>query len=212
MSGQKRDSNEAGTAINPQIVCQESSFAFHTLSILLHQANDPNVFPSIHISLSFIWCLALHPPAMQQLEQYIPWMRITHYLNSLVYPDTIISVIGQSSFPLLSNGSIKHLPEDFLIRGQLWSQLYHPDDFFDNAPPEHDRSIIETQYTVTLRRYRCLWLGGRIATVSKRMFKFIYPARAEALIYPKTQFRRWIEFRCRQFSPTRLAEQLEMGG
>ncbi|KAJ5461038.1 uncharacterized protein N7458_002590 [Penicillium daleae] len=166
MSGQKRCSIEAGTAINPQIAYQESSLAFHTLSVLLDQVDNPTVFPSIHISLSFVWCLALHPPAMQQLERYIPWMRITHYLNSLVKPDTVISIFGRSSFPL-TDGSIKYLPEDFLIRGQSWSQLYHPDDFFNDAPPEHDRRIIENQYTATLRLYRCLWLGGRIATVIK---------------------------------------------
>jgi hypothetical protein len=180
MSGQKRCSIEAGTAINPQIAYQESSLAFNTLSVLLDQVDNPTVFPSIHISLSFIRCLALHPPAMQQLERYIPWMRITHYLNSLVKPDTVISIFGRSSFPL-NDGSIKHLPEDFLIRGQSWSQLYHPDDFFNDAPPEHDRRIIENQYTATLRLYRCLWLGGRIATVSKRIVSFPRTSRSADL-------------------------------
>jgi hypothetical protein len=180
MSGQKRCSSEAGTAINPQIAYQESSLAFNTLSVLLDQVDNPTVFPSIHISLSFIRCLALHPPAMQQLERYIPWMRITHYLNSLVKPDTVISIFGRSSFPL-NDGSIKHLPEDFLIRGQSWSQLYHPDDFFNDAPPEHDRRIIENQYTATLRLYRCLWLGGRIATVSKRIVSFPRTSRSADL-------------------------------
>lgn len=168
MSGQKRVSNDdAGTLIQSQIAYRGSSLAFHTLSVFLHQRHDPKIFPGVHISLSFIWCLALHPSPMQQLESYIPWIEITSYLNSLFGPDIIASKIEQAAFPLLGDRSIQQLPEDFLIRGQSWSQLYYPDGFFEETPPESDRPMIEKQSAAILRRHRCIWLGVRIATVCR---------------------------------------------
>lgn len=142
MSGQMCDPREAGTLVQSQshLAYQGSSLAFRTLSVLLHQTDDPgtfpdpNTFPSVHISMSFIWCLALHPSAMQQLERHIPWIKITRYLSSLIHSDIITSKIEQAIFPLLSDGSIQQLPEDFLIRGQSWGQLCYPDGFFEDTP------------------------------------------------------------------------------
>lgn len=161
-------SSELVTAdrISTQMAFQGSSLAFHTLAVLLDQMGDPNVYPSIHTSLAFIWCLTLHPPAMQQLEQMIPWPAITQFLNTLFRPDTIVAKIEQASFPLLADGTTQQLPEDFLIRGQAWSQLYYPEKFFEDAPSEDERPIIEDPSTAIPRRHRCLWLGARIATVS----------------------------------------------
>ncbi|OQD73360.1 hypothetical protein PENDEC_c015G02968 [Penicillium decumbens] len=151
--------------ISTQMAFQGSCLSFHTLSVLLDQMSDPNIYPSVHTSLAFIWCLALHPPAMQQLEQMIPWLAITRFLNTLFLPDTIIPKIESASFPLLDDVATQQLSEDFLIRGQAWSQLYYPEKFFEGAPSEDERPFIEHPSTVVPRRHRCLWLGVRIATV-----------------------------------------------
>lgn len=58
-----------------------------------------------------------------------------------------------------------HLPEDFLIRGQVWSELYYPEGFFAGGPLEHDRSFIDSQLLGLVRQHRCLWLGVRLSTV-----------------------------------------------
>ncbi|KAJ5665566.1 DNA/RNA-binding domain E.t1.c1-type [Penicillium maclennaniae] len=154
--------------ISTQMALQGSCLAFHTLTVLLDQIGDSNIHPSVHTSLAFIWCLALHPPAMQQLEQMIPWLAIAKFLNTLFRPDTIVAKIENASFPLFDDGIIQQLPEDFLIRGQAWSQLYYPEKFFENAPSEDERPIIEDPSAAIPRRHRCLWLGTKIATVSQR--------------------------------------------
>lgn len=159
------ESVEFSSKISSKMTFQGSSLAFHTLTIFLDQMGDPNIYPSVHTSLAFIWCLALHPPAMQKLEQLIPWLGITRFLNTLFRHDTIISKIEDDSFPLPDDGTPQQLPEDFLIRGQAWSQLYYPEKFFEGAPSEDDRPIIEEPSAVIHRRHRCLWLGARIATV-----------------------------------------------
>ncbi|KAJ6164560.1 DNA/RNA-binding domain E.t1.c1-type [Penicillium chermesinum] len=70
--------------IPSQIAAQGSALTFQTLSIFLDQVQDPNSYPGIHVGLAFIWCLALHPTAMQQLEKMIPWAKIAHFLNILL--------------------------------------------------------------------------------------------------------------------------------
>lgn len=145
---------------------QGSRLAFRTLSIVLEQMGDYNVYPSAHISLAFIWCLALHPPAMQQVEQLIPWLVLTKFLNTLFQIDTDFHMIESEAFPLPQYGVTQQLSEDFLIRGQAWSRLYYPERFFEGAPSEDDRPMIEKQTAIILRNHRCLWLGARIATVS----------------------------------------------
>ncbi|KAF3396516.1 hypothetical protein F1880_006881 [Penicillium rolfsii] len=166
----------------PPMAFHGSTLAFHTLSILLDQLSDPSIYPSVHISLSFIWSLALHPLAMQPVDAFIPWISIVRFLNTLI--DSFLNALIESgldsdndinnefnkiearTFPL-ENKSTRYLPEDFLIRGQSWSQLYYPDQFFDGAPSEDDRPVIEPAFTAIPRMRRCLWLGMQIATVCR---------------------------------------------
>ncbi|GLI74867.1 hypothetical protein PoHVEF18_003116 [Penicillium ochrochloron] len=162
----------------PPVAFHGSTLAFHTLSILLDQLGDPNIYPSVHISLSFIWSLALHPLAMQPVDAFIPWVSIGRFLNTLidsfikaliesdVGPDSKFNEIEDRNFPL-QDMPTRHLPEDFLIRGQSWSQLYYPDKFFEGAPSEDDRPVIEPDTTPIPRMQRCLWLGVQIATVCR---------------------------------------------
>lgn len=166
--------NQAANHNNPhlssQIAFQGSSLAFHTLSVFLNQMGDPTIYPSVHTSLAFIWCLALRPTAMQQLESLIPWPGIAKFLNTLVTPEIEVSTIEGASFPLPENTEQQQLPEDFLIRGQAWSHLYYAPDFFEGAPSEDERPLVEAQNVTTPRKHRCLLLGVRLATVCPHSF------------------------------------------
>lgn len=147
------------------IASQGSALAFHTLSVLLDHLGDPSMYPSVHISLAFIWGLALHPHAMQKVDKFIPWANIARFLNTLIDSDIPIEDDG---FPS-DDGVTRQLPEDFLIRGQLWSQLYFPDEFFDGAPEGID---IEQPFAVISRKQRCLWIGVQIARVCSNFLWF----------------------------------------
>ncbi|CAG8887465.1 unnamed protein product [Penicillium egyptiacum] len=151
--------------LSSQLLFRASSLAFHTLIVMLGQVGNPNMYPSVHISIAFVWCLTLNPAAIQRLEPLVPWSLLATYLNTLFDPDTIISKIEDESFPLLDDPTTQQLPEDFLIRGQAWSRVYYPERFFEGAPTEDDRPSIEGHSTEIARRHRCLWLGVRIATV-----------------------------------------------
>lgn len=142
-----------------------ASFASHTLGVVLDHLDDPIIYPTVHVFLAFILCLSLHPSAMREVETLMPWAKLVTFLNSLLGPHIDISKIESESFPRVSDTIPPQLFEDYLIRGQVWSQLYYPEDFFDDASTEDELPSIKEPSVVMSRRYRCLWLGFRIAKV-----------------------------------------------
>ncbi|KAJ5461631.1 DNA/RNA-binding domainE.t1.c1-type [Penicillium daleae] len=153
----------------PRMALQGSALTFHSISVLLDYIDDPSIYPT------------LHPNVMQQVEKFIPWTSIARFLNALIGPDINFDKTEDKAF-LQYDGAARYLPEDFLIRGQSWSQLYFPDDFFKDAPSEDERPVIEQPFIAIPRKHRCLWLGVRIAT-----------------------FDRWITYINRRFSITQRA-------
>ncbi|KAJ5948845.1 DNA/RNA-binding domain E.t1.c1-type [Penicillium verhagenii] len=162
-------SNSTSDSVSP-ITSRASFLTFHTLALFLEQIGFKEIYPAIHTSLAFIWCLSLKPIAMQQLETIIPWLAIAKFLNTLLQQETNFDKIENEAFPVgFKEAKLKQLSEDFLIRGQLWSQLYYPEDFFENAPSVDNRPVIEEEATMIPRQHRCLWLGVRLATFNRWM-------------------------------------------
>lgn len=89
-----------------QLLFRASSLTFYILIVMLGQVGDVNMYPSVHISMAFVWCLMLNLAAIQRLEPLVPWSLLVTYLNSLFDPDTIISKIEDESFPLLDDSTI----------------------------------------------------------------------------------------------------------
>ncbi|KAH1340161.1 hypothetical protein KXV68_005220 [Aspergillus fumigatus] len=107
-----------------QVLSFASHLAFSTLRIILGRIGDENVLPSVHLSFAFLWSMALVPTSMTYIEADVPWVQIASFLNTLVQPDMDMSKAEDEQFPSDETGSSRQLPEDFLIRGQAWSQLY----------------------------------------------------------------------------------------
>ncbi|KAF4252639.1 hypothetical protein KXW28_009502 [Aspergillus fumigatus] len=107
-----------------QVLSFASHLAFSTLRIILGRIGDENVLPSVHLSFAFLWSMALVPTSMTYIEADVPWVQIASFLNTLVQPDMDMSKVEDEQFPSDETGSSRQLPEDFLIRGQAWSQLY----------------------------------------------------------------------------------------
>jgi hypothetical protein len=153
-------SEETNFTESAQILSYASHLAFSTLAIILERLGDKNVLPHVHISLSFLWCLALNPKSMIYVEAEVPWARVAVFLNTLIRHDTDIVKIEGGEFPYFETGTAQQLPEDFLIRGQSWSQLYYPENFFRDTSDDETRSI-ELPSVIVPRTHRCLWLGVR---------------------------------------------------
>ncbi|QKX61675.1 uncharacterized protein TRUGW13939_08828 [Talaromyces rugulosus] len=147
-----------------QTVSFASHLTFITLDAILQRMGDRKVLPSAHLSLAFLWCTALVPKSMEFIQADVPWKRIATFLNSLIKPETDMTKISSEEFPVHETGSARQLPEDFLIRGLAWSQLYYPVDFF-NETADYEERYIELPSAIVPRTRRCLWLGLQIAKV-----------------------------------------------
>ncbi|KAG2416116.1 hypothetical protein HFD88_007308 [Aspergillus terreus] len=163
-----------------RFVYYASFLAFETMSVFLDQIGDQHIFPALHVSLSFIWCLSGTPTGMKYAEAVVPWRKLVICLNTMIRPwvDTIF--VERTEYPHFQD--CQWTPEDNCIRGQIWSQTYYPPHYFDNAPSEDDGRNIERPSLLVSRIYKCLWLGARLAKFNRW---FIYnPMEREFSVTP----------------------------
>ncbi|KAB8236043.1 uncharacterized protein BDW43DRAFT_18599 [Aspergillus alliaceus] len=178
-----------------------SCLAFETFSVLLEYIGNMNLFPALHVSLAFLWCLSSSATSMKSVEAVVPWSRIVIFLNTIIQQsflqrmvqgwsitldDMDFNLIEGAEFPF--SDETRWIPEDFLIRGQIWSQNYYPRSFFEKCPTDEDGRNVERESLSISRIYRCLWLGVRLA-----------------------KFNRWIVYDSvsREFTATPFARELE---
>ncbi|KAK2761160.1 hypothetical protein FQN54_001681 [Arachnomyces sp. PD_36] len=161
-----------------------SRFAFYTLGSVIQRTGDKNIIPYVHVSLAFLWSLALVPESMRYIESDVPWAAIERFLNTLARQGTSELRIQDEGFP--RSGTI--LPEDYLTRGQIWAEFYYPEKFFDDSSLDIDERPLELPSIAVPRAERCLWLGARLSS-----------------------FKRWLTYNPENklFSTTKFALQLE---
>lgn len=147
---------------------------FQTLSSVLLHTHNIHIAPYVHLSLAFIWSLALVPDSMAYVEGEIPWGKIASYLNTLLRGLISESNLESANFPISEDKDIQQFPEDFEIRGQIWSQLTYPPDFFKGARVDDER-VWELPSIGHARTERCIWYGYRLASVRfPCLFAFIH--------------------------------------
>ncbi|KAF2743025.1 hypothetical protein M011DRAFT_411394 [Sporormia fimetaria CBS 119925] len=137
-----------------------------TFSYALRRAGDKNVLPHVHVLLSFIHALA-SIPNVSRLVDHAPWQEIASFLNTLSKSERAEQLLPGPLFPSVQSDDLP-LPEDYLIRGQLWSQWYFPDDWFSREHDEEDR-YLEPASTIKSRADRVLRLGYHITKLTHWM-------------------------------------------
>jgi hypothetical protein len=110
-------SEETAFTESAQILSYASHLAFSTLAIILEQLGDKNVLPHVHISLSFLWCLALNPKSMIYVEAEVPWARAAAFLNTLIRHDT--DIVGTYHFFVVRNVPLSCESEDSIFGTRL---------------------------------------------------------------------------------------------
>ena len=157
-------SSSPGSSI--EAVALASKIAFSTLSICLTRLEDPNIHPLVHVYLVFLWTLVTVEQAMRCIEAYVPWNGICVFLTSLSTSSRAENPSLRSrDFPEPEEGPGRPLPEDYVLRGQLYSQWYFPEAWFADAIIDDDEHSLEAPSTAKPRADRLFWLGRRIASV-----------------------------------------------
>jgi hypothetical protein len=151
-----------------------------TFSLVLRRIGDKNVLPHVHIMLAFLVTLS-SSTYVSDLMADAPWAELVAFLNTLVKTDNQIhkqtqaqntsqaqnidTLFSTSVFP--DNGERSDelpLPEDHLVRGQIWAHDYFPKKWFEREHDEEER-YLELASTVKSRMERVLRLGQRLASV-----------------------------------------------
>ena len=149
-----------------QAVTLAAKLAFSTLRVSLRRLEDPNVYPLVHVYLVFLRTLVTVEEAMQCIESYVPWIEICPFLNSLTTPSRAVDwSLFSNDFPEPEEEPGRPLPEDYIMRGQLYSQDYFPEDWFAKAMIDDDERSLELPSMVEPRGDRLFWLGHGIASV-----------------------------------------------
>ena len=139
-----------------------SCLTFTMLSIAMRRIDDKNVLPFVHISFVFLWSLTSIKQAINIIEQDVPWNEVCSFLNALSLSDAVELKCFTDEY-LKSNHEV--LPEDFVMRGQIYSQWYFSEAWFDDEATDEDERLLELPSTHISRVERILWLGARIASV-----------------------------------------------
>ena len=160
-------------------ITRPSGLASKTLEIWLNHGTDRDTHPLVHVYLVFIQSLIIAQEAWKSfekdvtwrtVERDIPWCAICLFLNAVAGKFHSTPSIFAEDFPQPSeeNGDKEKprpLPEDFILRGQMYSQWYFPSTWFTSTMVDGDERTLELPSMVQPRMERILWLGHRIASV-----------------------------------------------
>jgi hypothetical protein len=140
-----------------------------TLRTVVQRIGDKNVLPHVHISLAFLFRVSLVPEVMRFVEPYSQWALLVA-LHTLGKPGVKYARVETDTFPLPENA---YLPEDFAMRGQVWCQQYHPENFFgEDCPVDDEERFLEMPSMAVTRVERCLYLGIRLCAVKSIETKY----------------------------------------
>ena len=151
-----------------EAVALASRIAFSTMSISLRRYKDPNVHPLVHVYLVFLRTLVTVEQAMRCIEVYVPWEEICVFLNYLSASRKKKPSLRSRDFPEPEEGRGRPLPEDYVMRGQLYSQWYFPEAWFADPMIDDDERSLEVASMAEPRADRLFWLGHCIASVCLR--------------------------------------------
>ena len=146
------------------------SFMVSVYKIAVRRWGDPNTFPFLHTILAFMLHVSRYPAAMAYLEKEFPWKSTELMLDSLYHSSASPSElrIHQEEFPgAQKNDSPRPLPEDFALRGLVYTEDYYPVSWFKESKVEEDEKYFELPSMADQRKERILWLGRRLAASGK---------------------------------------------
>jgi hypothetical protein len=179
LEANRKEPVSVDTNILPNTFSLARDFSFKTFLTILTRHGDVNVHPSVHVMLAFLASLASfvsfrldskfpdHYNCAKSILSRVPWHDLCHFLNAIARSEDAGTPRYETiHFIRPATEDVTPLPEDHLIRGEVFSQTYFPDDWFRNTSSEDEQRSIEHASTVKMREERIRWLGYILSTVS----------------------------------------------
>lgn len=144
-------------------MADEWRLTLDTFHLVLKRIGDSNVLPLIHVMLVFFWRLSLQPEGLAYLHHVLSFDLLSAYLNGLEELTESNPQLSYLQFPTPPQGEEQPLPEDFLLRGQVYADGIFPLSWFENASTDLDERSIEQPFMTKQRALRVKWLGIQLA-------------------------------------------------
>ena len=132
----------------------------------LQSPRNNNYHPFLHVVFVFLWSLANIEKGITYVEGHVPWDDVCFFLNTFTKSEAMPAKVEGEDFPQPDEGGGRPLPEDYLLRGQMYSWWYFPADWFSKANLDDEERVLELPSMAAPRLERIRWLGTRIAAVS----------------------------------------------
>ncbi|KAG6163670.1 hypothetical protein E4U51_005605 [Claviceps purpurea] len=144
------------------------SFAGKTCDVVMGCGGAKNTLACLHTTLVFYLFMHQRPSAMSLLEKHFPWKLLSRTLNRLRRMCDFPPRIDTTDFPGPEKSEPPHpLPEDYAMRGLIYTEGYFPPDWFNNDKIEVEARYLEPPSIVGKRLERILWIGRMIARQNK---------------------------------------------
>ncbi|KAI7538087.1 hypothetical protein KC331_g10561 [Hortaea werneckii] len=167
---------EPAQPANQPLLTNTRDITFAVLNSALRHGVVDDILPCVHVMLVFLTSLILikehhnqHHTVGKLLElEGVSWGQLCLFLNTLVHlvggvPQELISCALRGSFSLAEKSLGRSLlPEEFTMRGLVWSYFAYDSRMFDDCGDPHER-FVESGRTVEARRERVLYYGLRLA-------------------------------------------------
>ncbi|KAI7721490.1 hypothetical protein KC353_g1300, partial [Hortaea werneckii] len=173
-----QSSREPAQSANQPLLTNTRDITFTVLNSALRHGVVDDILPCVHVMLLFLNSVILikkhhnhhHHTVGKLLElEGVSWGQLSLFLNTLVHlvgglPQEVISCALRGSFSLAEKKILGRflLPEDFTMRGLVWSYFAYDSRLFDDCGDPHER-FVESGRTVEARRERVLYYGLRLA-------------------------------------------------
>lgn len=164
-------SDDSDAEIEPSAVFKTAvSFAAQTYEIVIARWGDKNTLPCLHTLLVFYRFMLRCSAGRKHLEDSFPWENTALLLNYLLRTSDTQPRLDTEQIPGPEKGEAHPLPEDYAMRGLVYTTDYFPANWFDNTAIDDDEKYFEPASTVGKRGERILWLGHSIALAERRLF------------------------------------------
>ncbi|KAM0360231.1 hypothetical protein ACHAPK_011855, partial [Fusarium culmorum] len=139
-------------------------FATNTISIVLSRLGDTNTLPFVHTMMVFMNYMTRYLAAISHLEEKYPWKLTSFMLNSLLASCELGYEVKDEIQLWEKDQHLRPLPEDFAMRGLLYSEDYFPNGWFQSDKVDEDEKYFESPSISEQRKDRIISLGHKLAT------------------------------------------------
>ena len=115
--------------------------------------------------LAFMFHCSRYSTAMDHLKDQFPWKLTAVMLNNLYRSCKFDLRIDSEEFPgPYRSDTPRPLPEDYAMRGLVYTEDYYPVSWFRDSKVEEDEKYFELASMTDARKERLLWIGRQLAS------------------------------------------------